>query len=65
MFIPSYPNSHNRRPFPSIILSKSTSRIQNPDDRFLVALVLFSIESFTGVVQLLGYENNILMTPVL
>ena len=35
-----------------------------PDDRFLVAL-LFSIESFTGVVQILGYENNILMTPVL
>jgi hypothetical protein len=35
-----------------------------PDDRFLVALV-FSIESFTSVVQLLGYESNILMTPVL
>jgi hypothetical protein len=49
--VSSYPNFHNRRPFPSIILSKSTSRWS------------FScspcIERFTGLVQLLGYVKKL------
>jgi hypothetical protein len=60
---PHIPISTIADPFPQLFLVNLLA-----GDRFFVALV-FSIESFTywrcTAFNFLGYENNILMTPVL